>query len=284
MNPQDNTEKLIRELVLPGTKAADERILNDALAAFEKSKVVKSAEHQPNVWRIIMKSPITKLAAAAVIIIAIVVGIHQFGGSIDGASVAWAEVAEKVNQIQTYIHRTTQTCVGMEGFIESMVYNSSEYGRKVDVYKNGETLMRTYVLPEEKVAIAIMPAGKKYQRTSLTEEQLQQELYDGDPREIVKQFMSMEYKKLGRDKIDYLEVEGIEVKNPKIMEGMFISATGRLWVDIKTDLPVRIEIEGVANRGLGQMEIVVDKLQWNVKLEASFFEPNIPADYTLVEK
>ena len=33
MNPQDNIEKLITELVLPGTKAADERILNDALVA-----------------------------------------------------------------------------------------------------------------------------------------------------------------------------------------------------------------------------------------------------------
>ena len=46
--------------------------------------------------RTIMKSPITKLAAAAVIIIAALIGVHQFGGSIDGASVAWADVIEKL--------------------------------------------------------------------------------------------------------------------------------------------------------------------------------------------
>ncbi|HIJ52364.1 MAG TPA: hypothetical protein HPP66_04325 [Planctomycetes bacterium] len=43
----------------------------------------------------IMKSRITKLAAAAtVIIVAVMIGISQFGGPIDGASVAWADVIE----------------------------------------------------------------------------------------------------------------------------------------------------------------------------------------------
>ena len=37
-----------------------------------------------------MKSRITKLAAAAAIIITVFVGIHQFGGSLDGTSVAFA--------------------------------------------------------------------------------------------------------------------------------------------------------------------------------------------------
>ena len=40
----------------------------------------------------IMRSTITKLAAAAVIIIVVLIGINQFGGSIDGVSVAFADV------------------------------------------------------------------------------------------------------------------------------------------------------------------------------------------------
>ena len=39
-----------------------------------------------------MKSPFSKLSAAAVIIIASIITISQFGGSVD--SVAWAKVAE----------------------------------------------------------------------------------------------------------------------------------------------------------------------------------------------
>ena len=102
MNPQENTEKWIRELVLPGTKAADERILNDALAAYEKSETTESADLQPIVWRTIMKSRITKLAAAAVIIIAVFVGLDFLGGP-DMANVAWAEVTRRVGQAD-YLH------------------------------------------------------------------------------------------------------------------------------------------------------------------------------------
>jgi len=59
-----------------------------------------SATKRPlSIRRIIMKSPITKLAAAAVIIIAVLIGINQFGGSIGGASVAWADVAERFESV-----------------------------------------------------------------------------------------------------------------------------------------------------------------------------------------
>lgn len=81
MKPHNNIEKLIAELVLPGTKAGDERILNDALAAYEKTETEKTAERQPGVWRIIMQSKMTKFATAAVIIIAVFIGLNVFEGA-----------------------------------------------------------------------------------------------------------------------------------------------------------------------------------------------------------
>ena len=45
-----------------------------------------------------MRTKITKLAAAAVIIFAVLLGLHFFGLPIDGASVAWADVVEQVEQ------------------------------------------------------------------------------------------------------------------------------------------------------------------------------------------
>lgn len=41
-----------------------------------------------------MKSKITKLAAAAMIIVAIIIGVNQFGGSIDLATIAFADISE----------------------------------------------------------------------------------------------------------------------------------------------------------------------------------------------
>ncbi|MGD8501960.1 MAG: hypothetical protein PVJ86_15010, partial [Phycisphaerales bacterium] len=50
-----------------------------------------------NIGNLIMKGPITKLAAAAAIIVALVVGIGHFGDSIE--SVAWADVAEHFESV-----------------------------------------------------------------------------------------------------------------------------------------------------------------------------------------
>ncbi|MHC4457520.1 MAG: hypothetical protein ACYS0I_10600 [Planctomycetota bacterium] len=88
MSPRDNIEKLISELILHGTDTADKHILNDALAAYEKSNSTESANLQPKAWRIIMKSKITKYAAAAVIIIAVLLTLNIFHQSMPTASAA----------------------------------------------------------------------------------------------------------------------------------------------------------------------------------------------------
>jgi hypothetical protein len=54
MKSQDNIEKMIKELVLPGTKAADERIVHDAMAAYGKTETKKTVEHSPSIWRAII--------------------------------------------------------------------------------------------------------------------------------------------------------------------------------------------------------------------------------------
>ena len=43
-----------------------------------------------------MKSRITKIATAAIIIIAVMIGINQFGGSLDMAGAAYAKDGQKV--------------------------------------------------------------------------------------------------------------------------------------------------------------------------------------------
>jgi len=54
---------------------------------------------QQKIWRIIMKSPMTKLAAAAVIIVAAFIGIYHFAGPIDGSSVAFASMKDVMRRV-----------------------------------------------------------------------------------------------------------------------------------------------------------------------------------------
>ncbi len=84
------------------TTELDRRIIDASLLAQEKLKQAQSAATQPNIWRIIMKSRITKFAAAAVIIIALILGINYLDTSIDGASTVFAAAMDRVKHARTF--------------------------------------------------------------------------------------------------------------------------------------------------------------------------------------
>jgi outer membrane lipoprotein-sorting protein len=82
MRPAENIEKLIKNTDIDTNAKMDQVVHDDIVRAFEQSKKSKSAVAQPSMWRIIMKSPITKLAAAAVIIAGTIIGLHWFGAGV----------------------------------------------------------------------------------------------------------------------------------------------------------------------------------------------------------
>jgi hypothetical protein len=69
MSDADQAEERLKTMEFKAGAAMHDRILRDVLKAHDKSKNVKSAVMEANVWRIIMKSQITKFAAAAAIFI-----------------------------------------------------------------------------------------------------------------------------------------------------------------------------------------------------------------------
>jgi len=99
MKPVKKIEKLIGKSRYKASPEAYDKALNSFLQAVEDYKKQKSALTEPNIWRIIMKSPITKLAAAAVIIIAIMLGMYVMTGSLDGTSITMAQVREAIENI-----------------------------------------------------------------------------------------------------------------------------------------------------------------------------------------
>jgi hypothetical protein len=90
-------------------------------------------------------------------------------------------------------------------------------------------------------------------------------------------FLARPQKELGRSVIDGVAVEGIEVTDPPTEGEKLENAVGRLWVDIETELPIRIEIEGAAD---GQAVRWLMEFQWSEAVAPALFEPNIPSDYT----
>jgi hypothetical protein len=241
---------------------------------------------EQKIWRIIMKSKITKIAAAAVIIVAVILGLTIPGGP-EIASVSWAEVIEKVEQIPALSFDMTAEITYTENeklTIPSENYVAGDYGSKSILYMNGEVFVVKYRLHKKKVAYQIRPKDKTYFRFDLSDEQVAKGQDTDDPRTWLKMILSGDYTNLGHTKINDIDVEGIECSDPEIMgSGERIM---RLWVDVETNLPVRIEVEAEQMEG-GQKrphKFVMENFQWDVELDESVFEPNIPPDYKLKKR
>ena len=126
--------------------------------------------------------------------------------------------------------------------------------------------------------IALMPAMRKYVRMDLDDtllEKTRQQNYD--PGSMLKQVLNCKYESLGRSTIDGVDVEGFQTTDPNYLAGMGGQADVKIWVDVKTQLPVRSEMD----MGTGGMQVhaVVHDFQWNYPVDAETFKPVIPADY-----
>ena len=95
MRETKEIEKLIRNFSIEINPHKDQEILEEVLQA----QAQKPGTGPYLIWSTITKSRITKFAAAAVIIFAVLVGINQFGGSIDGAAVAFGQMETALQKV-----------------------------------------------------------------------------------------------------------------------------------------------------------------------------------------
>ncbi len=278
MKNADDIKRIFDEAVVETNPSKDEKILESITAAYKQTDKAQSEKSELNIWRIIMKSPITKLAAAACVIIAVLIGIKHFVGSVDGASVVWANVSQKMETIYSFTCRKQES-----GNKESIYWYSVDYGTKSEHYSDGELTVICYRLRKTKELVAIFPPEKMYNHLRLSNEAMSK-MEQENPRQIVRCLLAADYKPLGRDIIDGIRVEGVEVKDQNIFkppgtEPEWQDFVARMWVDVETQLPVRLEAEHSLAGSSVRNIIVTDQFQWNVELNASDFEPNIPAGY-----
>lgn len=258
----------------------DVRRMAEELAGRLRREFVQTGQHKHSFWREqIMRNRIAQLIAAAAIIAVVSIGLYHLGVSPDGARVAWGEVLAKVENVPVVTYKMKLTMTYPEGrqwADESDVYVSKEHGSRIDSYKEGQLYMIKHLVPARKVFYIVHPQLKRYFERIVSEEQATAMVEQQDPRQWLKMILSWDYTKLGRSEIDGVEVEGIEAKRED-------RETIRLWVDVQTNWPVRIESEGqMMNEGqLRPSHMILDHFQWNAEIDPAVFEPNIPADYTL---
>lgn len=272
-------EKSILRSSLKSDRETQERILSGAVEALQKQKR-SGGDGKPHHFRqAVIRYKRVEMIAAAVIIVAVLGATWYFSGSIDASGVAWARVPQRVSQTDSFTYRQ-RTATGTLGEAETVLYYSPEHGVRLGTYTDGKINTRKFILPAEKIVITIMPQEKKYTKKPLSAEKSDLLQQSDSLKKLIRQFMRGKYKELGRDTIDGISVYGIETKGIYFDEGMFKNALGRLWVNSKTNLPVRMELHGRTPDGR-KVKMVTDEFRWDAKLSAADFGPNISTDYTL---
>ena len=286
MRPAENIKRLVKNARIIINPEIKKTALKELIDELEKPKTIRSAGTKPNMWRTIMKSPITKLAAAAVIVIAVLIGMNQLVGS--AGSVAWGEVVRNIEASPGFVYRMKQTYNQQEtGTIElnMMAYGSAQYGFRLDGYNDEEVTIQTYATLSDGAMTSVDHPNRTYYRTALADDALA-EIENMEPKEAVREYLSAEYTKLGRRTIEGVEAEGIEIdRDPSEAKANFQvdSCVIQLWVAVDTGLPILVEVDTVGKDGTLEVHTVQDNFQWNVELDASEFEPDIPEDYTQME-
>ena len=298
MRPADNIEELINRLRVEPRAEMSKKNLDDALAAHKK--VIGPTSSRPSIWRAIMKSRINKIAAALIIIV--IIGLHQFNSSIKGTSVVWADVAKRLEKVSSYKAKADRalTETGQEEpFFECEIlrYFSPDHGSVEESYEDGELVMLAYCSISEKAAIFILSDLKMYFRFDLNEElmSLVEYVNPANTDGIMKLFGTERCTRLGGREIDGVSTEGFEVKDAKLFSqvpGYLLRPEDiniRIWVNNETLLPVRVEGEGLVRKGImtGFKEFrykeVMHSIEYDVEIDESIFEPNIPDDYILID-
>jgi hypothetical protein len=238
-------EKLVGRLNIDNepNPAHRENLRRQMLSAFNETS--EQSESRTTVFqtlgRTITKSPITKLAAAAaVIIIAVLIGIHQFGGSIE--SVALADVIEAMHNAEWAHYHFVIDVTGVD---EKIAKNTPSKGwegwqsvnplRSIEKHNNG----KIYFTEENKGKTSYYDLGTNtitYKNLSTSQQD-----YAGIGDVYIKQISAVE--KQG-GKVNY--EEGIYEGYPVIIISVdFTSGGGKrtkmsIIVDPETHLPKKL--------------------------------------------
>ena len=265
MKSAEDIDKLIKKLRYKASAETHERILGNVLQALDKFEKQKLGATAPNIWRTIMKSPITKLAAAAAIIIVVLIGIHQIGGS----TPAFAEVVRPFLTAHTATFKMTMEVEGVPPqkfdcmYAEPARMRQTAQDNSAIVISDFQQGRIVTLLPAQKRAIVIemenMP-DEDHSKFNMFREIRKhlQEAQDTEDESV--QF-------LGEKEIDGLTVIGYHVQKPAV--------DITVWADPQTKLPVEM------TNTSGPTTYTITDIVFDVELDESLFNLEIPDGYTV---
>ena len=266
MRPSEDMDKLVKNLRYKASAETHDRVLGNVMRALDESEKQKAGAGAPDIWRIIMRSPITKLAAAAVIIIAVSIGLNL----IISTTPAFAEIIQPLLTARTATFKMTMALEnGPSQSFDCM------YAEPIRMRQTNEEQGAVVISDLQKGKIVtLVPAQKKAFVTELenmpeNEDQSQFNMFHGI-RKHVQEAQDIEDESvsfLGEKEINGMTAIGYHVQRP----GVDIT----VWADPRTKLPVQMENK------MGPVTYTITDIVFDVELDESLFSLEMPSDYTV---
>ena len=302
---RDNIEDILKNIGAEAVPDDLQKIARETSNDFSRSLRQARQPKRYILLEQIIKNPIRKLTAAAVIIIACVIGLSLWKTT--SSEIVLADVLARTEQVKAVKYKTTFKVFGSEdpnklwANERHTMLTSQEYGwistdEKRD--PNGEEITGSiqYYYSYQKIREIQIDHTKKTYKRRVTDSQVQNERSQSqeDPLSYLKGFLKIKYESIGRSIIDDIEVAGFRTTDPnyKYKGPRFTNVKEdpqyetKLWVDVKTLLPVRIEYLTSDTYDGGKTRAFVQEVdhdfQWDIPIDASEFEaPPIPDGYAI---
>ena len=257
------------------TKIADQQLCESAKnTLFASIKETKpSSNIEKSLLKIIFRSPIMKLAAAAMIVIAIIIGLGRFGSS----SIAFGDVLKKI-QGSSYtfdLKMNEGNASNMVSFLEpGRVRFDTDGQMKVSSILDAQKGKNLILFHSQKV-------GRIFDKSDLAQALTSETGFIGLLFEPVENLWNL---KDGTEKeIGEKEIEGRKAKGFKVFqEDNFCKSEITIWADLKTSEPVLVEIiMSPKDNSIESATYILGNFKLDVKLDEKLFSLEVPEGYTL---
>jgi outer membrane lipoprotein-sorting protein len=259
MRPTEKIESSVKKMNFSAGAELRKQILDDAMKAHEQAEIPTPFE-KANIWRIIMKSKTTKLATAAIIVIAGLLYVQFLTGTN-----AYAQVVAEIRNARTVVYTVIKQANTGTG--ETI---------KIDVAYKEPGFLRTTTI-DGYVAILDANSGKMmsivpqggYSIADLKSSDKPGVLWSiASSMKAMKALPAKADKNLGAKEIDGIDCDGYRVTQGDL--------TSIIWLDAKTGDLVQVEHKYANSPG---MNTILKNIKFDVELEDSLFSLTPPAGY-----
>ena len=258
----DELKGLQERLVRNGKALAQSDLENNVMNQIVREQNVRlKAAHRATealkTRRTLMKSPMTRIAAAAAVIVVAALGINYFMAP----SVTWAQVVEPILNAKT--------------LILDLITGTDESGPVMHEVVVGSRIRRTMSTMPTLVQILDLDSGKMLvldtDENTAAYVDIQGTVQEGTRgyvaflRQVINQVKDGRVEKIGEQVIDGQKAIGF------VGRGQNEEVT--IWADPETAHPIRIELE------VGQMYAIMKNFEFDVQVDDAMVSMDVPAGY-----